>query len=214
MAGPAGRARIPLRSIGGQVVLSSPHPVSECVQRLARVTTDRRAADWYLHQWTLGRPDPRFRGEVDLSRAYLFRFSRGRGRAVAVLDARPATTPDGGATLSGWVGEDKGNAVILPLIGSVFGLPLLVAGMAQLAAGHLIGLALAGVAPSWRRRVCGPQGGELAPEWSTLSPSFWKAFNEVLGSAAAFTGPSAGGSRGRVDDPAADAHGDPGHQPA
>jgi len=174
MAGPAGRARIPLRSIGGQVVLSSPHPESECVQRLARVTTDRRAADWYLHQWTLGRPDPRFRGEVDLSRVYLFRFSRGRGRAVAVLDARPATTPDGGATLSGWVGEDKGNAVILPLIGSVFGLPLLVAGMAQLAAGHLMGWRWPGcslLAPPRLRA----SGRELAPEWSTLSPSFWKA---------------------------------------
>lgn len=61
MAGPDGRTPPVLWIYRCQVVLSSPHPVSESLQRLAEVTTSRRATDWYLHQWAPGLPDPRFR---------------------------------------------------------------------------------------------------------------------------------------------------------
>jgi hypothetical protein len=111
LAGPDGRTPPLLWSYRCQVVLSSPRPVSECVQRLAAVTTYRGASEWYRHEWALGRPDPRFQGDVDQVRVRLTRF--GNRRAAPVLDARPEAAPGGGTALSGWVGDDDSVAAAI-----------------------------------------------------------------------------------------------------
>jgi hypothetical protein len=187
MAGPDGRTPPLLWSYRGQVVLSSPHPVSECVQRLAAVTTYRGASEWYRPEWALGRPDPRFQGEVDQVRVRLTRFSN--REPAPVLDARPAAA-DGGTTLSGWIADDDSVAVGIVFFGAWCGAvssALLGVGLALLVSGHLIGLALAVVSPlpgAWFVRAMVRHRQSPRRDISELLESV----NEVLGSTAAFPG--------------------------
>jgi len=90
----------------GPVVLSSPYPVGECVQRMAAVTTRRGGTSWHLDPRTVGRPDPRFRGEVSASRILVARWAEvaGRNSFAPWLDARLEPAADGGARLTGTSG--------------------------------------------------------------------------------------------------------------
>jgi hypothetical protein len=190
MASPDGRTPPVLWIYRCQVVLSSPHPVSESLQRLAEVTTSRRATDWYLHQWAPGRPDPRFWGEVDQVRVRLTRFPDRNTEFIPVLDARPGAAANGGTTLSGWVGDDNSAAFAILFSAAWFGVvtsALLGVGIALLVSGHLIGLALAVAFPlpaAWYVRAMlknrQPRGRRIS--------EFLESVNEVLGSTAAFPG--------------------------
>ena len=173
------------------VVLLSPHPVSECLQRLEKVTTSRGSMTWYLDPKTVGRPDPRFRGQVGQSQIRLVRFTAGGARSgpFAVLDAWPKPGADGGTTLSGWIGMPRAAQVIWSVcIGGGTGLVslvLLVAGVAQLALGHLIGLAPAATFPLPVIAWAGVNVMNLQAIERDIS-KLLKQVNEVLDSTAAF----------------------------
>jgi hypothetical protein len=127
------------------VVLSSPRPPDECLQRLTAVTTSRGAMSWYLDPRTAVRPDPRFRGDVGRSwiRVARFQAASGRGSFVAWLDAEPWVSDDGGTELRGWIAPPPATAGFLPMVAVVAclaSLGLLAAGVAQLVLGHVIGL--------------------------------------------------------------------------
>lgn len=146
MASPDNRVRIWLGILRRHpLALSSPHPASECLQLLTEVTTSRGPTAWYLDPRTVRRPEPRFRGEISPARVTLFRFTAGAGRNsfFPVLDVRPGQRADGGTTLSGEIGMGPARALLPVLTGTacLVSLGLLAAGVAQLIAGHLIGLA-------------------------------------------------------------------------
>jgi hypothetical protein len=145
MAGAGSRARIWLASFGRRpVMLSSPYPVAECLQRLAAVTTSGGRTTWYLNPRTVGRPDPLFKGQVYPSRTRLARFAvaGGRNSFVAMLEVRLDPRADGGTALSGWVGMPAGafRATMFTALGCLVSLGLLAAGIVQLVLGHIIGL--------------------------------------------------------------------------
>lgn len=195
MASPDGRVRIWLGILRRRpLVLSSPRPVSECLQRLSEVTTSRGPTTWYLNPRTVGRPEPRFRGQVYPSRIMLSRFTAGAGRNsfFSVLDVRPGQGGDGGTTLSGWIGMGPAKA-LLPVVTGAAGLVslgLLVTGVSQLALGHLIGLAPALAFPLPVAVMAGFNAlghRSLERDISELL----QEVNETLGSTAAFPGPAA-----------------------
>jgi hypothetical protein len=143
--GVGSRTRIWLGSFGRRpLVLSSPYPVAECLQRLAAVTTSRGPTRWYLDSRTALRPDPLFKGELYQSRTRLARFAAARGRDsfVAMLEVRLDPQADGGTALSGWIGMPAGTfqATMFTVIGGLVSLGLLAAGVVQLVLGHIIGL--------------------------------------------------------------------------
>lgn len=196
MASSDGRVRIWLGILRRHpLVLSSPHPASECLQRLTEVTTSRGPTTWYLDPRTVGRTEPRFRGEVSPSRIMLFRFTAGAGRDsfFSVLDVRPGQGADGGTTLSGWIGIGPGGGALLPVVTGAVGLVslgLLVAGVGQLVLGHLIGLAPTLAFPLPIAAMAGFNvlgHRSLERDISELL----QEVNEVLGSTAVFPGPSA-----------------------
>jgi hypothetical protein len=127
------------------VVLSCPHPDSECLRRLALVTTQRGTTSWYLDPRTAGRPDPRLRGDVGPSRLSVARFedASGRNSFAPWLDARLEPDPGGGTTLRGRIGLHPAVRILIPLIAGVGGLIAVAAvlgGIALLVHGHLSGL--------------------------------------------------------------------------
>ena len=177
------------------VVLLSPHPADECLQRLAKVTTSRGATSWYLDSRTVGRPDPRFRGVVGRSWIQVARFqaASGRGSYVPWLVAGPWVSDDGGTEFRGWIGPPPAVAGFLPWFAGfacLASLGLLVAGVAPLVLGHVIGLVptvlfplpaiwLAGMNAAGRRSL------------EREAPKLIEELNGVLGSTAAFPGSSA-----------------------
>jgi hypothetical protein len=143
--GAGSRVRIWLASFGTRpLVLTSPYPVAECLQRLATVTTSRGRTTWYLDSRTAMRPDPLFKGELYQSRTRLARFAPtgGRDSFVAMLEVRLDPQAGGGTALSGWVGRPGGTfqAVMFTALGCLVSLGLLAAGIVQLVHGHIIGL--------------------------------------------------------------------------
>jgi len=195
MASPDGRVRVCLGNFRRrQVMLWSPLPVSDCVQRLVAVTTSRGPATWYLDPRTVGRPEPRFRGQADQRWIRLARFQSGawRNSFLAVLDARPEPGADGGTAFSGWAGRSE-YLEFLPVLTAGFGLAslgLLAAGIAQLAAGHLIGLVPA--AAFWLP-VAAVAGFNALGHRSLERDisALLQEVNEVLGPAAVSAGPAA-----------------------
>jgi hypothetical protein len=189
VAGAGRRAGIWLGSFGRRpLALSSPYPVAECLQGLAAVTTSRGRASWYLDPRTAMRSDHLFKGELYQSRTRLARFppTGGRESFDAMLEVRLDPQAGGGTALSGWVGKPGGTfaAVMFTALGCLVSLGLLVAGIIQLALGHIIGLApalafpLPGAFIAWsfaygRRRSLESGIAELVQE-----------VNEVLGSTA------------------------------
>jgi hypothetical protein len=130
------------------VVVSSPLPPDEFLQRLAQVTTKRGVYSWHMDPRTAPRPDPCFYGEV--SRSYV-RLARLEGaswtRYLAWLVAEPWVSDDGGTELRGWIAP-PGNAV--PLVAGIMYLAclgLLAVGVAQLVAGNVNGVGPTLVSP-------------------------------------------------------------------
>jgi hypothetical protein len=76
------------------VVLSSPYPASECLQRLAMVTS-HRGSTWYLDPRNAVLRDPRFRGDAGPSWISLARFEDavGRNSFVPWLQGRVEPAP-------------------------------------------------------------------------------------------------------------------------
>jgi len=117
------------------VTLWSPHPPSECLQRLATVTSPRALASWYLDPRTAGRPVPRLRGTADSSRILVGRSddasaplrlappcpgtARHRGMAGAVHLASAIALSDPGLLLAVWdrrlrVGASAAGLAVAP----------------------------------------------------------------------------------------------------
>lgn len=195
MASSDGRVRIWLGILRRRpLVLSSPYPASECLQRLTEVTTSRGPTSWYLDPRTVRRPEPRFRGEISPSRIMLFRFTAvaGRNSFFPVLDVRPGQGADGGTTLSGEIGMGPAGGFLPVLTGAAClgSLSMLVAGVVQLILGHLIGLAPALAFPL---PVAAMAGFNVVGHRSLERdiPELLQEVNEVLGSTAAFPGASA-----------------------
>lgn len=177
------------------VVLSSPHPASECLRRLDMVTT-RRGASWYLDRRTVGRPAPRLRGDVGASGILVARWedARGRNSFAPCLEARLQAGAGGGTTLTGRVGLHPSMRRLMPVIAGVGGLiavSLLASGIVTLVRGHLTGLPF----------VLGPLG--LATFVTGLDiaglrslergiPKLLQELNGVLDSTATFAGPATG----------------------
>ncbi len=126
------------------VVLSSPYPASQCIRRLAVVTTQRGLTSWHIDPRNAGHPAPRFRGDLGPSRVLVARFedATGRNSFAPWLDASFEAAATGGATLTGTIGLHPAVRVLGPVIAAVAGLIALgglAAGIAQLASGHLGG---------------------------------------------------------------------------
>jgi hypothetical protein len=177
------RARNWLGSFGRRpLLLSSPYPVAECLQRLAAVTSSRGPTTWYLSSRTALLPAPLFKGELHQSRIRLRRFA-GAGSQntfLAMLEVSLDQQADGGTALSGWIGLPAGvfRATLFVAVGFVVSLSFLATGVVQLALGHLIGLVPAVVFPlpaagiigffAIGRRSLEPDIAELAREVSEV----------------------------------------------
>jgi hypothetical protein len=166
------------------VVVSSPLPPDEFLERLAQVTQKRGVITSYLDPRTAPRPDPCFYGVV--SRSYV-RLTRLEGtswsgqRYLAWLTAEPWVSDDGGTELRGWIAPPE-NAV--PLVAGIMylaSLGLLAVGVAMLVRGNVNGVGPTLVAPlfaiavaaknTWNRRPVDREAGNLVRE-----------LNEVVGS--------------------------------
>lgn len=140
-------------------------------------------------------PDPRFRGAVHQSGIMLSRFNTGRDSYFAVLDARLGPGAEGGATLTGQIGLDPRVAAFLPVFSgafALFSLILIVAGVASLVLGHLIGVAVIVASPLPLAVIAGLNSlgrRSLERDISGLLAQV----NEVLGSTAVPPGPAASG---------------------
>jgi hypothetical protein len=126
------------------VMLSSPHPASECLRRLTMVTS-HRGSTWYLDPRNAVLPDPRFRGDAGPSWISLARFedAAGRNSFVPWLQGRLEPAAGGGTTIAGSVGLNPAVKAVIPVIaggGGLIALSALAGGVALLAAGHLSGL--------------------------------------------------------------------------
>ena len=153
------------------VALSSPYPPGECLRRLTMVTTERGAASWYLDPRTVGRAEPRFRGDAGPSRIFVARFAdvAGRNSFAPWLDARLEPAAGGGSTLTGTIGLHPAVRAFIPVLAGVAGLIAVAALIAGLRSASL--------------RLPQRPAGELIRDIS-----------EVLGLAAASAGPASDGS--------------------
>lgn len=148
------------------VVLSSPHPPSECLQQLATVTAER-GYSWFLASENIGRPDPRFRGQIGPSRILVARFedSLRQNSFVPWLHLIPEPSADGGTILAGTIGlRSDARVVILMTTGlaSLISLSMLAAVVVsgQLSGAPFILISLAMVAVSVGFDIAGPRSLE------------------------------------------------------
>lgn len=181
------------------VVLSSPYPPGECLRRLTMVTTKRSAASWYIDPRTVGRAEPRFRGDIGPSRIFVARFAdvAGRNSFAPWLDARLESAAGGGSTLTGTIGLHPAVRAFIPVFAGVAGLMAVAAlagGVRLLVSGHLSGLVPAVLAPLAAAALsAGLRAASLRlPQRS--AGELIREISEVLGPAAASAGPAADGS--------------------
>lgn len=177
------------------VMLSSPHPPSECLRRLAMVTTRRGAASWYLDSRTVGRPAPRLRGDAGPSRIFVARFedASGRNSFVPWLDVRLEPAAGGGTTLTGRIGLHPNVARLTPVIAGSFGLLALAGaagGIALLIRGDLRGLPFVLGLLAITTFMVGLNVAGLRSLERDI-PDLIQEMNGVLDSTATFTGPAA-----------------------
>jgi len=137
------------------VTLFSPHSGSECLRRLALVTTTRGETSWYLDPRTAGRPEPRLRGNVGPSGLFVTRLSVARwkhagGSFAAWLDARLEPAAGEGTRLQGTIGLGPAARTVISLNALVYALMAVAAcsgGIALVVQGHPGAVALAVLAP-------------------------------------------------------------------
>lgn len=181
------------------VVFSSPHPGSECLQRLARVTTRRGFISWYTDPRNAGRPGPRLRGDAGPSRIFVapFEDAAGRNSFAAWLDARLEPVAGGGTTLTGKIGLYPGvRGMILGVagIGGLIVAGAVAGGTVLLVHGQPSGLLAVLAAPV----MIAGFGGLIAVGLRSLErgiPKLIEEINGTLDSTATFTDPT----RMRVD---------------
>lgn len=177
------------------VVLSAPYPASECLQRLAMVTTQRGATSWYLDSRTVGCPEPRLRGNVSPSRIFVARWkdASGRNSFAPWLDVRLEPADGGRAALTGKIGlhpDMRGVTAVIAGGGGLICVAMVVAGIALLVRGQLSGLSL----------LLWPLGMAAFITVFTVAslrslgrdiPKLIQEINGVLDSTATFTSPAA-----------------------
>jgi hypothetical protein len=127
-------------------VLQAPHPPSECLRRLAAVTTQRSAFSWHMAPANDRRADPLLRGTLGPAWISVARFedTAGRNSFAPLLTARLESTGER-TTFTGTIGLVPAMAKLLPVLivaGGLIPACLLAAGLSQLARGHLNGLPL------------------------------------------------------------------------
>jgi hypothetical protein len=158
-----------------RVELSSPYQPSECLERLAKVTTPGDAMSWYHDPRTATRPDPLLRGHVGQSDIWVTRFE---------------PSADGGTVLSGRIGPhidlEEIRAIYFGL-GCLNGLGALAVGVVFAASGHPGALVFAVLSPLPAVRVARSNvavGRSL--EWEIAK--LLEEVNAVLDSTATFPG--------------------------
>jgi hypothetical protein len=127
-----------------QIVLSSPYPASECIRRLALVTTQRSFTSWHLDAHNASCRAPQFRGTISQSWISVARFedAAGRNSFAPWLQARLEGSVSGGTTLTGSIGLHPAVRVVIPILAAVAGLIAVSAfagGVVMLISGHVSG---------------------------------------------------------------------------
>lgn len=176
------------------VVLASPYPASECIQRLARVTAQRGATSWYFDHRSARPAEPRLRGYVGPSWISVAHFENvaGLNSFAPWLDARPEPSAGGGTTFTGRIGLNPSVRLLISVMTGVWGLVAVAgftAGVVLLVRGHLSGLAavlipLGVVAAFAALNTAGLRSLERG------MPKLVEELNGILGSTATFTGPA------------------------
>lgn len=176
------------------VMLSSPHPASECLQRLAAVTTQRRSASWYIDHRSARRPQPRLWGNVGPSWISVARFedAAGRNRFAPCLDAHAEPLARGGTMFTGRIGLQPAVRVVISVlaaVGGVMAVAGVTGGVVLLVHGHLSGLAamlipLVVIAVFAVLNTAGLRSLERG------TPKLVEELNGILDSTATFTGPA------------------------
>jgi hypothetical protein len=176
------------------VTLSSPHPASECLQRLAAVTTQRGATSLYFGHRSAHRPRPRLRGYVGPWWISVARFEdAARRKSLAPwLDARTEPSAGGGTTFAGRIGLHSSVRLVISVMTGVTGL-IAVTGFTDaavlLAHGHLSGLA-AMLLPLCMIAIFAALNAAGLRSLERGTPELIEELNRILDSAASFTGPA------------------------
>jgi hypothetical protein len=178
------------------VVLSSPYPPGECVRRLGTVTTKRGGTSWYLDPRTVGRPEPRLRGDAGPSRILVARFAdaAGRNSFAPWLDARLEPAAGGGTTLTGTIGLHPAVRVFMPVFAGVAGLIAVAAvagGIRLLVLGYLSGLVPAVLVPLAMAAVIAALRASSLQLPQRYAGELLRDVDEILGPGAASAGPAA-----------------------
>lgn len=176
------------------VVLSSPHPTSECLQRLATVTTQRGAGSWYVDHRSARRPEPRFWGNIGPSWISIARFEDAAGRKsfAPCLDARPEPSARGGTTFTGRIGLQPAVRVLVSVMSAAGGLIAVAGvtgGVVLLVHGHLSGLAVM-LIPLGVIAVFAAFNAAGLRSLERGTPKLIEELNGILDATATFTGPA------------------------
>lgn len=170
-------------------MLSSPYPVSECLRRLAVVTTQRGRNSWFFDSHTVGRADPRFLGVASPSLISVTLWDEIPTSFTPWLEGRLEPAAGEGATLTGSVGMDGPVPVGFGIIvGGVICSGFLAGGAHLLASGDLggLGFVLGGLCvPALVAAI-----GTSNARWlERRIPLLIEEMNKTLGSTAAFPSP-------------------------
>jgi hypothetical protein len=176
------------------VVLTSPHPTSECLQRLAMVTTQRRSAFWYVDHRSARRREPRLWGYIGPSWISVARFedAAGRNRFAPCLDAQAEPSARGGTMFTGRIGLQPAVRLLISVLAGVGGLMAVAGGIAAivlLVRGHLSGLA-AMLIPLVVIAVFAAFNSVGLRSLERGTPKLLEELNGILDSTATFTGPA------------------------
>jgi hypothetical protein len=158
------------------------------------VSTHRGATSWYIDARTVGRPEPRLRGDVGPSRIFVAQWkdASGRGSFVPWLDVRLEPAAGGRATLTGKIGLYPGVREVTAAVaggGGLICMAMVVAGIALLVRGQLGGLPLL----LWPLGMAAFIAVFTVASLRSLErdiPKLVQEINDVLDSTATFTSPA------------------------
>jgi hypothetical protein len=178
------------------VVLSSPYPVDECLQRLAQVTTKRRPTSWYLDTRTALLPSPRFWGDVSPSGISIVQFEDASGKVSysPQLCIWPEPAAEGGTTLTGTIGMEQGSKDGMQIGTGCMGLICLgfiAGGIVTLVRGDITGIVLL-LAPLFAIGFAAAFSSDGLRSLEKNIPELIGDVNKTLGSTATFPDRSAG----------------------